>query len=227
MTRPSNYFPAPGRGGLRQSFNRPGRGYQNVGDRGAMANGPSQRGDENGDPHSDDDSSQEELSAFSQEEDNDEEDEEEREEDRTPITVTTQNNTTRGRFRGRGGGGQRGRFRGRGYRNTGNSNTRFSNRGGGRGNHRGPQGRNPRQSYPSPNTTRANQSDKKTEDATVQSSQIDNHDEQLEQEVAQPASIPKDQRPPRERRTATQHASGSSPTNEQHDSALVKDQPTD
>lgn len=226
ITRPSNYFPAPGRGGLRPS-NRPGRGYGNFGDRGATANGPSQRGDENSDPHSDDDdSSQEEPSAFSQEEDNDEDDKEEREEDKateTPITVTTQNNVTRGRYRGRGGG-QRGRFRGRGYRNTGNSNARY------RGNYRGPQGRNPRQSYPSSNNVRSSQSDKKTEraeDTTVEPSQVDNHEETFEEEVSQSISTPKDQRPPRERRTVPQHSSNSSPTSEQQqDTPPIKDQPT-
>lgn len=232
MTRSSNYFPAPGRGGMRQSqsSNRPGRGYSNVGDRGATANGPSQKGDENGDPHSDEESSQEEESAFSREEDNDEEDEEEEEgeeEEKTieaPITITTQSNATRGRFRGRGG--QRGRFRGRGYRNTSGNNNRF-NRGGGRGNYRGPQGRNARQSYPSPSNTRPNQSDRKAErvqDTTVESSQVDNHEGELEQEASQSVSIPKDQRPPRERRTVPQDAS---PTNEQqNNSPPLKDQPS-
>lgn len=223
MTRSSNYFPAPGRGGLRQSqsSNRPsGRGYGNVGgDRGATANGPSQRGDENSDPHSDEESSQEEESAFSREEDNDEEDEEGEEDDKTPeapVTVTTQTNTTRGRYRGRGGG-QRGRFQGRGYRNTGNSNQRFPNyRGGGRGNYRG---RNPRQSYPPSNNTRD-----QSEDTTIEPSQLDNHEDQVEQEVSQSVSIPKDQRPPRERRTVPQDASSSSPTSEQQQE--LKDQPT-
>jgi len=238
LTRNSNYFPAPGRGGLRQpqSSHRPGRGYNNVGDRGATANGPSQKSDEDGDnTHSDDDSSQEEESAFSREEDNDEEDEE-KEEDKTPeapATVTTQTNATRGRFRGRGG--QRGRSRGRGYKNTGGNNTRFpNNRGGGRGNYRGSQGRNPRQSYPPPNSMRPNQSDKKaaekaegTEDSTIEPSQVDNHEEQLEQEVSQSVSTPKDQRPPRERRTVPQDASNSSVINEQQeDSPPVKSQPT-
>ena len=233
MTRSSNYFPAPGRGGQRQSqsSNRPGgRSYYYSGDRGATANGPSQRGDENSDPHSDEESSQEEESAFSREEDNDEEDEE-GEDDKTPeapVTVTTQSNTTRGRYRGRGGGGQRGRFRGRGYRNGGNSNQRFPNyRGGGRGNYRGPQGRNPRQSYPPSNNTRLDQSDRKaegTQDTTVEPSQLDNHEEQIEQEVSQSVSIPKDQRPPRERRTVPQDGSSSSPTTEQQQE--LKDQPT-
>lgn len=235
LTRSSNYFPAPGRGGLRQpqSSYRPGRGYSNVGDRGTTANGPSQKSDENGDnTHSDDESSPEEESAFSHEEDNDEEDEEEKEEDKTPeapATVTTQNNATRGKFRGRGG--QRGRTRGRGYRNTGGSNARFSNHGGGRGNYRGSQGRNPRQSYPLSNNTRSNQSNKKApekaEDTTIAPSLVDDHEEQLEQEVLQSVSTPKDQRPPRERRTVPQDASNSSVTNyQQEDTPPVKSQPT-
>ena len=236
MTRSSNYFPAPGRGGLRQSSNRPGRGYSNFGDRGATANGPSQRGDENSDPHSDEESSQEEESAFSREEDNDDEEDGEDEEEKpieAPITLTTQSNTARGgRFRG-GRGGQRGRFRGRGFRNTGgSSNQRFPNyRGGGRGNYRGSQGRNPRQSYPSSNNTRSNQSDRKAErepDSTVEPSQVENHEEQLEQEVSQSVSVPKDQRPPREKRTVPQDTSNSSPTNEQQqvDTPPATDQPT-
>lgn len=236
LTRSSNYFPAPGRGGLRQSqsTNRPSRGYSNVGDRGATANGPSQKGDENSDPRSDEESSQEEESAFSREEDDDDEedgDDEDKAATEAPVTVTTQSNAARGRFRGRGG--QRGRFRGRGYRNTGNSNQRFPNNygGGGRGNYRGPRGRNPRQSYPSSNNTRSNQFDRKAEkeqDATVESSQVENHEEQLEQEVSQSVSVPKDQRPPRERWTVPQDASNASPTNEQQqeDSPPVTDQPT-
>ena len=231
ISRPSNYFPAPGRGGLRQSqsLNRPNRGYNNVGDRGATANGPSQ----NSDPHSDDESSQEEESAFSREEDNDEDEEENREDEEeeekaidAPITVSTQGNAARGRFRGRGG--QRGRFRGRGYRNTGNSNQRFPNYG--RGNYRGPRGQNPRQSYPSSNNTRSNQSDRRVEreqDTTDEPSLVDNHDEQVEQEFSGSVSVPKDQRPPRERRTVPQDASNTSPTNElqQEDSPPGTDQP--
>ena len=232
INRPSNYFPAPGRGGMRQSqlSHRPNRGYGNVGDRGATANGPSQ----NSDPHSDEESSQEEESAFSREEDNDEDEEENREEEEeekaidAPITVSNQGNVARGRFRGRGG--QRGRFRGRGYRNTGSSNQRFPNYGrGNRGNYRGPRGRNPRQSYSS-NNTRSNQSDRKAEreeDATVEPSLVDNHEEQVEQEVPESVSAPKDQRPPRERRTVPQDASNTSPTNElqQEDSPPGTEQP--
>ena len=232
IPRSSNYFPAPGRGGLRQSqpsSNRSsGRGYSNTGwERGATANGPLQKGDENSDPHSDEESSQEEESAFSREEDNNEDDEE-GEDDKTPeapVTVTTQSNANRGRYP-RGRGNQRGRFRGRGYRNTGNNNQRFSNYrgggGGGRGNYRG---RNPRQSY----SSRPNQFEKKADqDNSVEPSQEDSHEEQTEQEVTQSVSIPKDQRPPRERRTVPQDATTSSPTSEQQqeDSLAVKDQPT-
>jgi len=125
---------------------------------------------------------------------------EDEEEEKAPesSTIPTQHGSD---FRGRSN--FRGRSRGRGFRgNSDNSNSRGNFRGG-RGNYRGYRGgrfrNNPRQSY---NTKKSNQDDTKkdaSEDATLETPQVDNHEENQQQQE-QSATAPKDQRPPREKR---------------------------
>ncbi|XP_065886599.1 RNA-binding protein FXR1-like [Dysidea avara] len=221
----SNYFPAPGRGGMRppQASNRPGRG------RGSMAaNGPSQKSNDDNFQSDDDSSSQEEESAFSRGEDEEDEEEEEEEEEKAPEPSSTFSTQQGSDLRG-GRSNFRGRSRGRGYRSTSDSNSRFSggNFRGGRGNYRGYQRgnrfrSNARQSYGSSNTRKSNQDGTKkdaAEDTTHETPQVDNHEEsqqqqqqqEQQQEAPQSDTTPKDQRPPREKRaTASKDATSDS-----------------
>jgi len=196
-----------------QASNRPGRGRGSAEDRSTATNGPSQKSNDDN-FQSDDSSSQEEESAFSRGEDEDDEDDEE-EEEKAPESSTIlpqRSSDSRG-----GRSNFRGRSRGRGYRGNSDSNQRFSggNRGG-RGGHRGYRGSrfrgNTRQSY---NSRKPNQDETRKEDAsedvTLETPQVDNHDESQQQEVPQSAAAPRDQRPPREKRaTASEDATSNS-----------------